>query len=119
MEPGAQRAEDLGHIPPQVVDWGGVDRQQSAWSRSRCGACRHGQPRARPQRLVTRATYWSMSTLWTAEETRAETTTLPAVAAEPGASAKPRTRPTARRAGTGSLPSLTYCYEPPKYAVAG
>ncbi|MHB1639788.1 MAG: hypothetical protein ACYCUD_08120 [Candidatus Dormibacteria bacterium] len=58
-----------------------------------------------------------MSTLWTAEETRAKTTTLPAVAAEPEASAK--TRPTARRAGTGSVPSLTHCYEPPKYAVAG
>ncbi|MHB1640473.1 MAG: hypothetical protein ACYCUD_11675, partial [Candidatus Dormibacteria bacterium] len=39
MDPGAQRAEDLGHIPPQVVDWGG-DRQQSAWLRSQC--CLHG-----------------------------------------------------------------------------
>ncbi|MHB1640197.1 MAG: hypothetical protein ACYCUD_10235, partial [Candidatus Dormibacteria bacterium] len=42
MDPGAQRAEDLGHIPPQVVDWGGVDRQQSAWLRSQCGAGLHG-----------------------------------------------------------------------------
>ncbi|MHB1640456.1 MAG: hypothetical protein ACYCUD_11575, partial [Candidatus Dormibacteria bacterium] len=59
----------------------------------------------------------STSTRWTVEETRAKTTTLPAVAAEPGASAK--TRPTARRAGTGSFPSPTHCYEPPGYAVTG
>ncbi|MHB1501795.1 MAG: hypothetical protein ACYCYK_11625, partial [Candidatus Dormibacteria bacterium] len=55
----------------------------------------------------------------TVEETRAQTTTLPAVAAAPGASAKTRTKPTARRAGTGSVPSLTHCYEPPKHAVTG
>ncbi|MHB1501472.1 MAG: hypothetical protein ACYCYK_09980 [Candidatus Dormibacteria bacterium] len=41
------------------------------------------------------------------------------MAAEPEASAKTRSRPTARRAGTGSVPSPTHCYEPPGYAVTG